>query len=140
MRTISPLLMINSARGFYALFPTGRYDRSFGCLGGDKLSGTHFAGRFALLGQLAFGQRPGANLYRERALRVCRRLRRCRRRAGIDFQTGAECFDRASAGVGENVMVGGFIVSGDRIKRVVLRALGPSLGQDGVNGVWPILT
>jgi len=42
---------------------------------------------------------------------------------------------RASAGVGENVIVGGFIVSGDRIKRVVLRALGPSLGQDGVNGV-----
>ena len=37
--------------------------------------------------------------------------------------------------VGENVIVGGFIVSGDRVKRVVLRALGPSLGQDGVNGV-----
>ena len=42
---------------------------------------------------------------------------------------------RASAGVGENVIVGGFIVSGDRVKRVVLRALGPSVGQDGVNGV-----
>lgn len=42
---------------------------------------------------------------------------------------------RASAGLGENVMVGGFIVSGDRIKRVVLRAIGPSLGQAGVNGV-----
>ena len=42
---------------------------------------------------------------------------------------------RASAGVGENVIVGGFIVSGDSVKRLVLRALGPSLGQDGVNGV-----
>jgi len=42
---------------------------------------------------------------------------------------------RASAGVDENVIVGGFIVSGDRVKRVVLRALGPSVGQDGVNGV-----
>ena len=35
----------------------------------------------------------------------------------------------------ENVIVGGFIVSGDRVKRVVLRALGPSLGQAGVSGV-----
>jgi hypothetical protein len=41
---------------------------------------------------------------------------------------------RASAGLGENVMVGGFIVSGDTDKRVVLRALGPSLNQSGVNG------
>ncbi len=42
---------------------------------------------------------------------------------------------RASAGLSENVIVGGFIVSGDKAKRVVLRALGPSLGQAGVNGV-----
>jgi acetyl esterase/lipase len=42
---------------------------------------------------------------------------------------------RASAGLGENAMVGGFIVSGDSDKRVVLRALGPSLSQVGVNGV-----
>ncbi len=42
---------------------------------------------------------------------------------------------RADAGVGENVMVGGFIVSGDSNKRVALRALGPSLGQAGVSGV-----
>ena len=42
---------------------------------------------------------------------------------------------RASAGLGENVMVGGFIVSGDTDKRVVLRALGPSLAQAGVIGV-----
>jgi acetyl esterase/lipase len=42
---------------------------------------------------------------------------------------------RASAGLGENVMVGGFIVDGSVDKRVVLRALGPSLGQAGVSGV-----
>lgn len=42
---------------------------------------------------------------------------------------------RADAGLGENVMVGGFIVSGDSNKRVVLRALGPSLGEVGVSGV-----
>jgi acetyl esterase/lipase len=42
---------------------------------------------------------------------------------------------RASAGVSENVIVGGFIVSGDKVKRVVLRALGPSLGETGVSGV-----
>jgi len=42
---------------------------------------------------------------------------------------------RASAGLNENVIVGGFIVSGDKVKRLVLRALGPSLDQDGVTGV-----
>jgi acetyl esterase/lipase len=42
---------------------------------------------------------------------------------------------RASAGLGENVMVGGFIVDGSADKRVILRALGPSLGQVGVSGV-----
>lgn len=42
---------------------------------------------------------------------------------------------RASAGLDENVIVGGFIVSGDRVKRVVLRALGPSIDQNGLNGV-----
>ena len=41
---------------------------------------------------------------------------------------------RADTGLGENVMVGGFIVSGDSGKRVVLRALGPSLSQVGVSG------
>ncbi len=41
---------------------------------------------------------------------------------------------RATAGVGDNVMVGGFIVSGTEVKRVVLRALGPSLAQSGVSG------
>jgi acetyl esterase/lipase len=41
---------------------------------------------------------------------------------------------RADAGLGENVMVGGFIVSGDSDKRVVLRAIGPSLAEDGVSG------
>ena len=42
---------------------------------------------------------------------------------------------RANAGLGENVMVGGFIVSGDSNKRVALRALGPSLDGAGVSGV-----
>lgn len=41
---------------------------------------------------------------------------------------------RATAGVGDDVMVGGFIVSGTTDKRVVLRALGPSLSQSGVSG------
>lgn len=41
---------------------------------------------------------------------------------------------RATAGVGDNVMVGGFIVSGTTVKRIVLRALGPSLAQSGVSG------
>ena len=41
---------------------------------------------------------------------------------------------RATSGVGEDVIVGGFIVSGTINKRVVLRALGPSLEQSGVGG------
>jgi hypothetical protein len=35
---------------------------------------------------------------------------------------------------GENVMIGGFIVRGDQPKRVVLRAIGPSLAAAGVKG------
>ncbi len=42
---------------------------------------------------------------------------------------------RADAGLGEKVMVGGFIVAGGSNKRVVLRALGPSLDQSGVSEV-----
>jgi len=49
---------------------------------------------------------------------------------------------RVDVGTGENVMVGGFIVTGDTDKRVDLRAIGPSLGQFGVSGalVDPILS
>ncbi len=49
---------------------------------------------------------------------------------------------RTTAGVGDNVMVGGFIVSGTEVKRIVLRALGPSLGQLGVSGALsdPVIT
>jgi acetyl esterase/lipase len=44
---------------------------------------------------------------------------------------------RASVGTGDNVMVGGFIVTGDTEKRVVLRGLGPSLSSLGVTGFLP---
>ncbi|MEP6602220.1 MAG: hypothetical protein ABJB49_10500, partial [Nitrospirota bacterium] len=49
---------------------------------------------------------------------------------------------RADAGLGEDVLVGGFIVSGDAAKRVVLRAIGPSLTQFGVSGALadPMIT
>ena len=48
---------------------------------------------------------------------------------------------RADIGTGDNVMVGGFIITGTTEKRIVLRALGPSLSQSGVTGVLsdPIL-
>lgn len=39
---------------------------------------------------------------------------------------------RMNAGAGEKLMVGGFIVTGDQPKRVVVRALGPSLANAGV--------
>ncbi|MEO8440017.1 MAG: alpha/beta hydrolase [Spartobacteria bacterium] len=41
---------------------------------------------------------------------------------------------RANVGLNEDVLVGGFIVAGTTNKRVVLRAIGPSLTSFGVNG------
>ena len=35
---------------------------------------------------------------------------------------------------GENVMIGGFIILGDKAKKVIIRGLGPSLAQAGVTG------
>ena len=35
---------------------------------------------------------------------------------------------------GENVLIGGFIISGSQPKRVIIRALGPSLASGGVDG------
>jgi hypothetical protein len=42
---------------------------------------------------------------------------------------------------GENVMIGGFIISGNKSKKVMVRALGPSLAQAGVSGAMadPVL-
>ena len=42
---------------------------------------------------------------------------------------------REMVGTGENVLIGGFIVSGSAPKQVLLRAIGPSLGAFGVTGV-----
>lgn len=42
---------------------------------------------------------------------------------------------RAAVGTGENVLIGGFIVAGTEDKKVLLRGLGPSLAQAGVDGV-----
>jgi hypothetical protein len=42
---------------------------------------------------------------------------------------------RAAVGVGENVAIGGFIVQGTAQKQVLIRALGPSLSNAGVQGV-----
>ena len=44
---------------------------------------------------------------------------------------------RGDVGTGDNVLIGGFIVQGSDPKRVVIRALGPSLAQYGVPGVLP---
>ena len=35
---------------------------------------------------------------------------------------------------GENVMIGGFIITGSQAKRVIVRAIGPSLSQAGLSG------
>jgi len=40
---------------------------------------------------------------------------------------------RVSAGTGDNRLIGGFIISGTTSKKVIVRAMGPSLGAYGVN-------
>ena len=44
---------------------------------------------------------------------------------------------RAQVGTGDQALIGGFIVTGTNPKTVVLRALGPSLGDAGVTGALP---
>ncbi len=41
---------------------------------------------------------------------------------------------RLSVGTGENVLIGGFIITGTGDKNVIVRAIGPSLGTDGLVG------
>lgn len=41
---------------------------------------------------------------------------------------------RMKVGVGDNVLIGGFIIRGSQPKRMLLRATGPSLGAAGVKG------
>jgi hypothetical protein len=41
---------------------------------------------------------------------------------------------RVNVGVGEDVLIGGFIIEGNQLKKVILRAIGPSLGALGVAG------
>ena len=49
---------------------------------------------------------------------------------------------RASAGVGENLLIAGFVVPAGSSKRVLVRGIGPGLAQFGVTGViaQPVLT
>ena len=42
---------------------------------------------------------------------------------------------RARVETGDNVLIGGFIVTGSAAKKVIVRAIGPSLSQHGVNDV-----
>ncbi|MDQ2660143.1 MAG: hypothetical protein M3Y03_06955, partial [Verrucomicrobiota bacterium] len=42
---------------------------------------------------------------------------------------------RGSVGTGNNVMIGGFITQGSEARRLLVRALGPSLSQAGVPDV-----
>lgn len=48
---------------------------------------------------------------------------------------------RGSVGTGDNVMIGGFIIQGGTTKKVIIRAIGPSLGASGIAGALadPIL-
>lgn len=41
---------------------------------------------------------------------------------------------RAQVETGDNVLIGGFIITGNVAKKVIVRAIGPSLQQDGISG------
>jgi hypothetical protein len=41
---------------------------------------------------------------------------------------------RMQVGTGDEVLIGGFIIQGDVLKKVILRAIGPSLSSNGVTG------
>jgi hypothetical protein len=49
---------------------------------------------------------------------------------------------RATAGAGENALIAGFVINGTVPKRVLVRGIGPTLGQFGVTGALtrPLLT
>jgi acetyl esterase/lipase len=54
---------------------------------------------------------------------------------GVTGNTLLNISTRASAGTGQNVLIGGFIVGeGGGPKRVIVRAIGPSLAKSGVTG------
>ncbi|HWA86439.1 MAG TPA: sialidase family protein [Opitutus sp.] len=42
---------------------------------------------------------------------------------------------RAEVGTGENILIGGFVIAGTQPKRVLLRAVGPTLADQGVTSV-----
>ncbi len=57
--------------------------------------------------------------------------------SGLAFTPAAKMLNistRLRVQTGDNVLIGGFIITGDESKRVMLRAIGPSLNNAGVSG------
>ncbi len=52
-----------------------------------------------------------------------------------DYQRLVNISTRGEAGTGENVLIGGFIISGNAPKRVLIRGIGPGLAAFGLTGV-----
>jgi hypothetical protein len=50
----------------------------------------------------------------------------------ISIRTFANISTRMSVGTGENALIGGFIITGTQAKKVIVRAIGPSLPVSGV--------
>jgi hypothetical protein len=59
--------------------------------------------------------------------------------SGLAFRNStaylANISTRLRVGTGNNVLIGGFIISGTAPKKIVIRALGPTLASSGVSGV-----
>lgn len=59
---------------------------------------------------------------------------------GVVIVTGSQLLNistRLQVETGEGAMIGGFIITGNASKKVIVLAKGPSLSQSGVNGVLP---
>jgi hypothetical protein len=52
-----------------------------------------------------------------------------------EYQRLVNISARGEAGIGENVLIGGFVVTGNAPKRVLIRGIGPALAAFGVSGV-----
>lgn len=56
---------------------------------------------------------------------------------GVQPKTLGNISTRLPAGTGESVLIGGFIVAGPDSKKIIVRGIGPSLGNSGVQGALP---
>ncbi len=153
----------DNIRGVNGVFEVGRYLTAATFSNDDTLlyhgNGSESAVKifdtrtFALVDTVSLGQSPGSSgSYDTRDLVVDRSGRWLFVAAESSFDAGdlrifstgrgdslpppqlANISTRLRVGLGEDALIGGFIITGNTPKEVLIRAIGPSLGQAGVAG------